>query len=106
MDGPVTWGAIEYFIGLVVAVLTVAGVIWGVFSARITKMENAHLTRITKLETDLVDFKLHVIQNYVQHPNMEKVEKRLLDAIGSLSEQIEKLRGVLTTRTRRTPVKD
>lgn len=103
MEGPITWGAVEYFIGLVVGLMVVGGVVWRVVSGLVDKQSK----RMDKLETEFLAFKLDVIQNYVQHPNMEKVEKRLLEAIGSLSEQIEKLRGVLiTARSRRTTAKD
>lgn len=103
MEGAVTWGAIEYFIGLVIGIAGLGLIVWRVFIAQIQKLEK----RVDKVEADFLAFKFEVVQNYVQHPNMEKVEKRLLEAIGTLSEQIEKLRGVLiTARSRRPAVKD
>lgn len=107
MEGPITWGAVEYFIGLVVGLFVVGGVVWRAVSGLIQKLDERQTKRMDKIESDFLAFRLDVIQNYVQHPNMEKVEKRLLEAIGTLSEQIEKLRGVLiTARSRRTTTKD
>lgn len=55
-----------------------------------------------RLADEFTAFRLHVTEHFVQHPNLEKVEQRLLTAIEQLTGQIAKLNDRLPSpRSRR-----
>lgn len=45
----------------------------------------------SEIATELADFKLHVSENYARRSSLENVEKRILDAIESLGQRIDRL---------------
>lgn len=95
MQGPITWDAVQYFVSMLVAVLAAGGVLWRTIAARTAYVEKELISRIQRIEQELVAFKMDVLKNYVQHPNMEQVEKRLIDAIEKLTSKIEGLQSIL-----------
>jgi len=66
-----------------------------VLEVKLAAVDAAHAESFAiarRARDDLNAFRLHVTESYVQHPNMEKVEGRLLAAIDRLTSEISGLR--------------
>ena len=74
-----------------------------VLQQRLNSMELAHAETFgiaRKTRDELVAFRLHVTEAYVQHPSMEKVEARLLAGMERLTSEISGLRVEIREITR------
>jgi phosphoenolpyruvate carboxylase len=82
MNGAITWDAIAYFVSLGGAI----GAVWWFIHSR-----------ISKLERDLSDYKLHIAEKYIKSEALEKMEEKLTAQETRTQAALEKLTGRLDT---------
>jgi hypothetical protein len=103
-----------FTIGNLITIVTIAAGALGAFFFQRARIDAMQVTiaamelRITetfsvarKARDDLMAFRLHVTESYVQHPSMEKVETRLLGAIQMLTDEIRSLRSEMRNTSAR-----
>ena len=85
MDGPVTYE----FIGALGGSLLAVGGVWVYLHNQIASIRNT-----------LNEFKLEVAKEYVSNAHLNEVEKRLIDSIGELSNDIKSLGKEIRSQSR------
>jgi hypothetical protein len=93
MDGPITWGAIEYFVAMLVAVSGVCALVWRMFQGAI----KAQTTRIEKVETDFAAHKMKVAEEYLKIEALERFEGKMLASEARTQEGLRALTNRLDT---------
>jgi uncharacterized coiled-coil protein SlyX len=93
MDGPVTWGAIEYFVAMLVAVSGVCALVWRLFQGNI----KALVTRIEKVESEFAAHKMKIAEEYLKIEALERFEAKMLASEARTQEGLRALTNRLDT---------
>ena len=97
MDGPITWGAIEYFVAMLVALTGVCTVIWRFFQSQISTLEKRHMARLDKIEMEFSAHKMKVAEEYLKIEALERFEGKMLASEARTQEGLRALTNRLDT---------